>query len=246
MAAHLNELAPADGTREPAARLGFWVAVLTAFVTAVSFGIGIMTPPHSGPFCTDSCIAYPYADAAKFFPRDYLFLFPGILLPPLFLVLCACVHSFVDVQRRIFSRIAVAMSTVAAAVVTLDYFVQLEVIQPSLLAEEKDGMAIFSQYNPHGLFIAMEDLGYLWMSAAFFFLGLSLARSSGLEVAARRLLTISSVLGLVTFIGMSVYFGNDLQTRFELAVIAINWIALAPAAVMLAMLFRRTLKPAAN
>jgi hypothetical protein len=32
------------------------------------------------------------------------------------------------------------------------------VVQPSLLSGESEGLAIISQYNPHGVFIAMQDL----------------------------------------------------------------------------------------
>ena len=237
--------APAvDRARAAAARLGLWVSVLTAVVAAGAFGIGFMTPPHSGPFCTGTCIAYPYTDAVAFFPRDYLWVFPGMALVSLFVVLCICADFWVETEKRIFSRIAVAAATVAAALVTLDYFIQFEVFQPSLLKGERDGLALFSQYNPHGVFIAMEDLGYLAMSVAFFFLGSSLAGKSGLQNAAKWLLILSGVLGFVTFLGMSAYFGNGLETRFELAIVTICWTALTVAAVMLAILFRRSLHPA--
>jgi len=246
VAPDLREASAAERARETAARLGLWVSVLTAAVAVAAFGIGFITPPRSGPFCTSTCIAYPYTGAVAFFPRDYLWIFPGILLTPLFAVLCACVDSWVEIEKRIFSRIAVAIATAAATVVSLDYFIQIEVIQPSLLRQERDGLALFSQYNPHGVFIAMEDLGYLGMSVAFIFLGASLAGKSGLERATRWVLAIGGVLGFATFIGMTVAFGNNLETRFELAIITIVWTVLPVAAVMLAIVFRRSLRPRAN
>ncbi|MGA2570961.1 MAG: hypothetical protein ABSF23_10625 [Terracidiphilus sp.] len=246
MAPNGNEAATVDRARETAARLGWWVSVLTAVVAIAAFGIGFLTPPHSGPFCTASCIAYPYSGAVAFFPRDYLWVFPGMLLVSLFVALCICVDLWVNAEKRVFSRIAVAAATVSAALVTLDYFIQFEVMQPSLLHGESDGLAFFSQYNPHGAFIAMEDLGYLGMSAAFIFLGVSLAGRSGLEKATRWLLAVSGALGFVTFIGMTAAFGNNLETRFELAIITIVWTVLPVAATMLAILFRRSVRPAAS
>ncbi len=246
MASSGKEETRVDGGRETAARLGWWVSVLTAAVGVVAFGIGFLTPPHSGPFCTSACIAYPYAGAVAFFPRDYLWVFPGMLLVCLFAVLCICIDFWVEIERKVFSRIAVAAATVAATLVSLDYFIQFEVFQPSLLKGEADGLAFFSQYNPHGAFIAMEDLGYLAMSAGFIFLGVSLAGKSGLEKATHWVLMVSGVLGFVTFIGMSVAFGNNLETRFELAIITIVWTVLPVAAVMLAILFRRSLRPTAD
>jgi len=59
-------------------------------------------------------------------------------------------------------------------------------------------------------------------------------------------LAIGGALGFVTFIGMSAVFGNNLETRFELAIITIVWTAVAVAAVMLAILFRRSLRRAAD
>jgi hypothetical protein len=34
---------------------------------------------------------------------------------------------------------------------------------------ETDGIALITQYNEHGLFIAMEELGYITMSIALVF-----------------------------------------------------------------------------
>jgi hypothetical protein len=33
-------------------------------------------------------------------------------------------------------------------------------MQPSLLKGETEGLTLFLQYNPDGIFIALEDLGY--------------------------------------------------------------------------------------
>lgn len=246
MAPNAGGESTADRARETAARFGWWVAGLTAVVAIAAFGMGILTPPHSGPFCTASCIAYPYAGAVAFFPRDYLWVFPGILLVSLFVVLAICVDFWVEAEKRVFSRIAVAAATASAALIALDYFIQFEVMQPSLLKGESDGVAFFSQYNPHGAFIAVEDLGYLGMSAAFVFLGISLAGKSGLERVTRWLLVFSGLLGFVTFAGMTAAFGNNLETRFELAIITIVWTVLPVATAMLAILFRRSLRTAAG
>ncbi len=61
-------------------RLGFWSAILTAILAASAFAVGITTQPRFGPFCLSACIPYPYTDAAAFVPRDYLWMYPGILL----------------------------------------------------------------------------------------------------------------------------------------------------------------------
>lgn len=231
-----------DQTRLTAARLGHWISLLSAAVTIVSFAIAIFTPPRSGPFCIGACVVYPYSNTAAFFPRDYLWMFPGIMICPLFVVVCACVDSWLAPERRVFSRITVAFAAVSAAIITLNYFIQIEVMQPMLLKGETEGLALFSQYNPHGIFIAMEDLGYLILSAAFFFLGAALPRGSRLESVLRWILMVSAILAFAVFAGMSLYFRSELETRFELAIITISWAALTVASVMLAILFRRSIR----
>lgn len=78
-----------------------------------------------------------------------------------------------------------SFALVSAAVLIADYYVQLSVIQPSLTNGETDSVAMLTQYNPHGIFIAVEELGHLALSLSFLFSGLSLGRA-GLEKWARR------------------------------------------------------------
>lgn len=236
----------ADRERIVARYLGFWIGLFTAFIALIGFTIAFLTPPRSGPFCAGNCVQYPYTNTTAFFPRDYWWVIPSILLTPLFMILCACVHSCSASEHKIFSRIALMFAAIATGMVTLDYFIQWEVIQPSLLRNETDGIGLLSQYNPHGIFIAMEDLGYLMMSAAFFFLGASLVADSRLARTIRWVLMGSAVLGVTTFIGMSLLYRNRLETRFELAIISINWAALAAASIMLSFLFAQRRKHPAS
>jgi hypothetical protein len=240
MASQTQPLAPVDSSRATAASFGFWVCLLTAALTVISFSVAILTPPRSGPFCTGSCVLYPYTETASFFPRDFWWIFPSLSITPLFLVLCACAHSWVASSRTLFSRIATLFAAIAASTITLDYFLQIEVLQPSLLRQELDGMALISQYNPHGLFIAMENLGYLMMGISMYFLGMALARNSRLESFVRWQLMLSGAAGFATFVAMSLYFGTRLETRFELAIITIDWFALIIASIALSILFWRS------
>jgi len=221
------------------ATFSFWVCVLTAAFTIISFSIAILTPPRSGPFCTGSCVLYPYSNTAPFFPRDFWWIFPALTIAPLYMILCVCIHSWVTPSKALFSRIAILFAALAASTITLDYFLQIEVLQPSLLRSETDGMALLSQYNPHGLFIAMEDLGYLMMSISMFFVGAALSHNSRLEKFVRWELIVSGGAGFATFMAMSLYFGTRLETRFELAIITIDWFALTVASIVLCVLFRR-------
>ena len=222
-----------------ASRLGRWIAPLLAVTTASAFALGITTPPRSGPFCVGQCIVYPYTDVVQFVPRDYLWMLPGTLLVPLFVVLAGCIHASIGVRRRHLSLLGVCFASIAAGIITLDYFTQFEVVAPSLLRGQPDGLALFTQYNPHGFFIALEDLGYLMLSAAFFFVGAAFGSANRLERAIRWTFITSALLAIASFIGMSWHFGFNLEYRFEIAIITITWTTLVASGVLLTFFFLR-------
>jgi hypothetical protein len=82
-------------------RFNFYIAILTAFITIVTFGIALFTPPISGPFCPDSCIEYPYNDIGSRFPRDYLWMHPAILSALLYVVLVICINRYSAENKKI-------------------------------------------------------------------------------------------------------------------------------------------------
>ena len=79
-------------------RLGLWVAIWTAVLAAISLVMAVTTLPRSGPYCQSGCVGYPYTDAAAFVPRDYLWIYPAIVLTLLALVLVECIHSQLPVD----------------------------------------------------------------------------------------------------------------------------------------------------
>ena len=74
--------------------------------------------------------------------------------------LVAAVHEWAPAERRVSSLLGLCLVVVAAAVLLIDYFVQATVLQPSLVKGQLDGWALLTQYNPNGVFIALEELGY--------------------------------------------------------------------------------------
>jgi hypothetical protein len=220
-------------------RVGSWAAVLTVLVTATFAVAGISTPARSGPFCgptTWACVPAPYTDVAQFIPGDYLWLIPGLLLVPVFLVLVAAIHADAPEPRRIFSRIALAFAVGYAVVIGVDYFTQFAVVIPSLEAGETGGLSLFTQYNPHGLFIAGEVFGYLAMSLALLFAAPVFA-GGRVERAIRWLFVGGFVLAVAAFVGFWIV-GGDL-IAFEVSVLSINWIVLVASGVLLGIVFRR-------
>lgn len=221
-------------------RAGFWAASLTALLAAVSFGVAVTTPPRTGPFtAAGSELAYPYAAAARFVPRDFVWMYPALLMMLAFLVLAACVHERAAGDRKLFGTIGLCLAVVSFTVIALDYFIQLRTVQPALRRGELDGLAILSQYNPHGVFIALEELGFLVMGLSFAFLALALG-ASRLERAARWVYVVSTALMVAAFVGMSWYFGLGLEYRFEVTAIALGWLTLMVSGALLAVIFRRS------
>jgi hypothetical protein len=228
---------------KPRDRFGFWISTLTAIATAVTFVLAVLTLPKSGPFCTEDCLAYPYTDFAAYIPRDFLWMYPALLVAPLFVILLAAMHERTRPGTRQFSRIAIAFGVMAATILTADYVIQLRFVQPAALKGEFDGLAPLTQYNPHGVFIALEEAGYMLMASAFLFAGVALSKESRLERALRWILVGGFVTVAVSFVVFSVAYGMDVEYRFEVAAIAVDWTVLIVASTLLAILYGRSVRP---
>ena len=219
-----------------ASRLGSWTALLTVVGVAAFAVVGISTPARSGPFCGDACVTYPYVDAAAFIPGDYLWLLPGILVAPTVVVLMACIHAYAPGAKKIYSRIGLSFALIYAVIILVDYYLQLTVVVPSLQAGETEGLTLFTQYNPHGLFIALETLGYSMLTVAFLFAAPVFA-GARVERAIRALFTLGFVLAVAAFVGLAL-LGHDL-VAFEVTVLTIIWLVLIASGVLLSVVFRR-------
>ncbi len=216
-------------------RVGFWVAILTVLVTAVFMGMAIATPPRSGPFCGTACVAYPYTDVAAFIPQDYLWLYPGFLLAPILVVLVATIHGFADSSKKVFSRIGLSMSILYAAVIMVDYFIQLTVVVPSLQTGETAGLSLLTQYNPHGIFITFEALGYLLLITALLFVAPVFGRGRK-EVVIRWSSVVGFVLAVLAFVALPM--AGQSIVAFEVTVLMIDWLVLLIVGILLSLVFR--------
>jgi uncharacterized membrane protein YgdD (TMEM256/DUF423 family) len=213
-----------------ATRLGFWSATLTAVLAAVFFGVGIF-----GSSSTES-IQYPYV-LSTIRPIDYGVWIPGFLIAPILVVLIACIHFQAPANKKIFSQIGLSFALIYAGIITADYFIQLTVILPSILSNETEGLALFSMYNPHGLLVALESLGYLMMNTALLVIAAVFAGRSRVERAIRWLFVIGFVLAVgsfsvITLAGYQIVY-------FEIAIITINVIVLIASGALLSLFFKR-------
>jgi hypothetical protein len=227
--------------RAAAGRLGRWVAPATAVVGAISLATGVTTSPRSGPFCSGNCIDYPYTDAAGYVPQDYLWMYPGVLLSLLFVVLTTCLVAWVVPPHRLFAAIAACFSAIGAAVIVVDYGIALTFVQPALLAGETQDLAAWTQYNPHGVFIALENVGYALLAVAFLFLGVAMASgTSRPERVVRWIFALGGVLIIAGLLASAVIFRAELDYRFEVLALSVVWLVLISSGVLLSVAFWRS------
>jgi hypothetical protein len=217
----------------PGFRFAFWIALATTATTVVTFALALTALPDKVP--------YPFTSdvIAQQWPGDYYWMFPAMLLMLLFVALLGAVHEVAAPQERMYSRLAFGVGSIAASVLLIDYYVQATVMPLSLEKGQLDGWSMLTQYNPNGVFIALEELGYLLMSVVFLCLVPVFRGSTPAERGLRWLFLGSFAAAVIALFAVSVVRGIDRADAFEIAVISIVWLTLIVAGLLLARVFRR-------
>lgn len=223
-------------------RFGYCISILLSILTLGTFIVAFFTPPLSGPGCQANCFEYPYLDIASRWPRDYIWMFPAMILTIVYVVFFAIIHFWAEEKRKLFSLIALIFASFSGLILIMTYFIQVSVIQPSLLNGETDGISILTQYNPHGLFIALEELGYILMALSFFFIAYAFSKSNKLEKSIRWTFMAGFWLCLISLIIISITQGIQREYNFEIIAISIDWLVLIIAGLLTARVFKRNLK----
>jgi hypothetical protein len=225
----------ADGGSESRVvdRFGSVIASVVAALTAVTFALALTALPDKVP--------YPFTDPviAEQWPGDYLWMYPAMLLMVLFVAFVAAIHAGAPPSQRIFSLVGLCVAVAAAVVLLIDYYLQATVMQVSLEKDQLDGWSMLTQYNPNGVFIALEELGYLLMSVVFLCLAAVFTGKKGAERALRLLLAGSFALTVLALIVVTALKGTDRGDTFEIVVISIVWLTLIAAGILTAVVFRR-------
>lgn len=230
-----------DSEKRATLSVAMSAAALTAGLTAFAFGLASRAVPISGVNCPGDCLEYPYLDTADRFPTDYVWMYPAIGLVLAYVLMLASMRTLAPGRRRIFGSMAVATAVVAAAVLVPNYWVQSSVVPASIAAGENEGITLLTQYNPHGLFIALEEVGYLVMSISFL-LAIPLVAGSGLRRrVVRWLFAAGFVVPVATLAVFTIIYGLDRQDRLEVVLIAVDWIVLIVNGILLALVFRSQL-----
>ena len=218
-----------------AAAVGKYAAVLTAVLTIVTFAVAFTAVPISGTFCLKDCVDYPYTDTAGQYPHDYLWMPLAMLLTLAYVLLMACIHAVSDERKRIFSRLGLGLALMAAVVLLIDYYVQFTVLPVSLIRGETEGVALWTQFNPNGMFIALEELGFLLMTLSFLCVSFVFAKSAAL----RWVFLLAAALTFLSLAATGVTRWLERGYQFEIMAISINWLALAISGILLVRWFGR-------
>jgi hypothetical protein len=166
-------------------------------------------------------------------------MFPAIVTTLLFVVFVALVFENAPSGNKIWGLIGLTFATISAIILVADYFIQISVIQPSLLQGETEGIPILTQYNPHGIFIALEEIGYLIMSLALFFLFPLFSPEKRGERAIRLIFLSGFPINLAVFLIILMTMGNRREYLFEVIVISVTWIVLLSGSLLTGRLYRR-------
>jgi hypothetical protein len=234
-----NPVAGAEPTKTAVNRVGLYSSILTVVMTLVTFGLAITAVPNSGAGCLENCFEYPYLDTMSEFPEDYLWMPPAMILVVLYVVLVASIHAYASPQKKVYGQIGLSFALMAAGVLLGDYFVQFSVVPVSLMNGQTEGIALLTQYNPYGMFIVLEELGYLLMSLSFVFLAPVFAKEGRLATAIRWIFVAGFAVTAVFLVAISAIYGLERMDRFEIAAISIAWLVLLINGVLLGFLFRR-------
>lgn len=200
-------------------------AILTAVLTAVTFALALATPPISGPLATNP-IQYPYTQIVSRFPRDYLWMYCAMILMLVFIVTAVCIYHDAPEERKTLAHIGLVFAVVSGVILFADYFIQVSVVQPSLLNGETDGMALLTQYNPHGLFVVLEEIGYIAMSLSFLFFAPVFSDGTKLDRAIKSILIGAFILSVLALAAICAIYGIHREYLFEVAVISIDFLVL--------------------
>jgi hypothetical protein len=129
-------------------------------------------------------------------------LTPSLILGSSFLILMVSVHQAAPPERKVWSHVAVVFATIYAALISINYYVQLTWVGPRLARGKIEGMEAFL-FTPFDSFLyAVDILGYSFMSLATFFVAKALT-GDGLERIARFFLVANGLL--IPFIALQMY-----------------------------------------
>ena len=162
-------------------------------------------------------------------------LTPSLVLGSSFLVLCVAIDRAADPDLRVWSQAALAFATIYAALISINYYVQLAWVGPRLAAGRIPGMEPFLFVPFDSFLYAADILGYSFMSLATLFAAMVFKPRGPERFARRFLLANGLVLPFLVF---------QMYVHWLIWIAALWAITFPGAAWSLAVFFRRNPEPA--
>ena len=223
-------------------KFGYYISLSLIFLTIITWGLAMIAVPPSGPYCPGDCMNYPFTDILKYYPRDYYWMYLAIFQLFAYLMFFILNHFIAPIEKKIYSLSSLAFALISTIVLLIAYFTQFSVIPISMMKGETEGIALITQYNGHGLFVALEELGYITMSISFLFLAFAFSQRNRLEKAIRIILFVQFILTIISFIFYSIKFGIDREYRFEVSTITINWLVIIIVGILISISLKKQIK----
>jgi hypothetical protein len=218
--------------RQTAITFGFWSAILASVLTILFIVLAVGTTLASPPKAWSGIQTY----AEHFNLLEMASFIPAFLLAPTVVVLMACIHYGTPETKKVFSLIGLAFTSVYAAIIPTNYYLQIFVVRLNLESGTLDGLALLAQPNFHSVFFALETLGYAFLSLATLFV--SQVFSGGkLESWIRGLFIVSGAVGIC-----GVLVAPFDQPYLIFAGLGIWSLAFPISAILLSIFFRRAQK----
>lgn len=223
-------------------KIGYYSSFLLSILTIITFGFAMTAIPPAGPYCPNNCMEYPFPDILLYYPRDYFWMYLAIFQLFAFVIFMVTNHFIASAAKKLYTFLSISFTLISSTVLLIAYFTQFSVVPISVMKGEAEGIALITQYNEHGLFIAMEELGYITMSIALFFLAFAFYKKNRIERIIRVILISQLILTIIAFIYFSIMFGIERSYLFEVATITINWLCIIVVGIMIGLAFRKRLK----
>lgn len=223
-------------------RVGFVSSLLLTVLTIIGFCFAMIAIPPSGPYCPGNCMDYPYLDLLKYYPRDYLWMYIISFQLIMFMIFVIANHFNAEKDKKIYSFISVSLAIIATTVLLANYFIQYSVVPISMIKGQTEGIPLLTQYNGYGIFIALEELGFILMSLVFLFLSPLFTDKNRLERVLKWSYAIPFVLVLLSFVFYAVQYGLDRDYRFEVAAITIDWLATITIGILSSIYFLKQIR----
>ena len=194
-------------------------------VVVITFIAAIIAVPISGGNIEGEGIPYPYLNTIGQFPRDYIWQISAIILMVIYLI------TWIQIDRlrnTIITNIGKSFAVLATMILVAIYYIHFNVVPISLANKEFEGIPLLIQYNSHGIFIVMEEIGYIFMFLSF----ISIALNNQNKVVKYSFLLSFTAL-VILFIKLSMQYGLDRKDRFEVILISVVWLLMIGYSVFL-------------